>query len=356
MIESFEIQNYRLFKHLKIEKLGRVNLITGKNNVGKTALLEATHLFSSFNKLVSIKLILSIREELTSHMDLCVFKLLNNPLNSFQNGIKISDKKNSLSIETVLFVEVWNEDRSSFLRRIINTEKDSNLPTRRGIRITFFNISKIYPLDQELINSEIYLSDYALYSTSMKPCFFVFSSGLGSETSFDLWDKIALTSLKNDLINNLHLISPEIEDIAVTSHPEKKGARQFMCKIKKMNEPVLLTSMGEGTKRLLEITLALINTQNGVLLIDEIENGIHYSIHQRLWEIILDFAEKLNVQVFATTHSWDCIDGFQRALKAFHEPSQGLLLRLSKRDDEIIATSFDDRELAIATRENIEVR
>jgi AAA15 family ATPase/GTPase len=100
----------------------------------------------------------------------------------------------------------------------------------------------------------------------------------------------------------------------------------------------------------------MVNSKEGVLFIDEIENGIHYSIQEKLWEKLLELAEKLNVQVFATTHSWDCIDGFQRALNAFHDPSQGQLLRMSMRNDEITATSFDARELAIATRENIEVR
>lgn len=356
MIESFEIQNYRLFKNLKIEKLGRVNLITGKNNVGKTALLEATHLFASMNKLQSIKLILSIREELLSNMDLCILNIFNNPLEGNWGKISISDNINSLLIETVLLVEVWNEDRTSLLRRIVNPEKDSSLPTKRGLQITNFGISKLFPLEQQLINSELYLSDYILFPKTMKPCFFVFSSGLGNETSFNLWDNIALTPLKSDLIQNLHLISPMIEDIAVIGHPDIKGARQFRLKIKNSDPAILLTSMGEGTKRLLEITLAMINAKGGILLVDEIENGIHYSIHSTLWKYILELAEKYDVQVFVTTHSWDCIEGFQQALNTFHDPSQGLLLRLSKRNDDIISTSFDAHELAVATRENIEVR
>jgi len=75
-----------------------------------------------------------------------------------------------------------------------------------------------------------------LYSQIMKSCIFVFSSGLGSEPSFLLWDNIALTSAKDDLIQNLHLISSEIEDIAVTGHPDIKGARQFKLKNKNKTE------------------------------------------------------------------------------------------------------------------------
>ena len=62
----------------------------------------------------------------------------------------------------------------------------------------------------------------------------------------------------------------------------------------------------------------------------------------------------LNIQVFATSHSWDAVQSFQKA--AAEEPSAGLLIRLSKKGESLIATSFREDELAVATRENIEVR
>jgi AAA15 family ATPase/GTPase len=101
--------------------------------------------------------------------------------------------------------------------------------------------------------------------------------------------------------------------------------------------------------------LALGNTKDGILLIDEIENGIHYSVQHELWQLIFRLASRLNVQVFATTHSWDCIEGFQKATQE-NMQEEGLLIRLSLKKNDVVATLFDKEELAIVTREQIEVR
>ena len=45
MLQSLEIRNYRNLRHLTIEKLGRVNLLVGKNNTGKTSVLEAVGIY-----------------------------------------------------------------------------------------------------------------------------------------------------------------------------------------------------------------------------------------------------------------------------------------------------------------------
>jgi len=78
-------------------------------------------------------------------------------------------------------------------------------------------------------------------------------------------------------------------------------------------------------------------------------------VQPELWQLILQIAYRLNVQVFATTHSWDCIKGFQEAAQE-DKQNEGLLIRLESKKDDISVTLFDERRLAIATREEIEVR
>ena len=116
-----------------------------------------------------------------------------------------------------------------------------------------------------------------------------------------------------------------------------------------------LRSLGDGMVRVLGIALALVNVINGILLIDEIENGLHYLVQPDLWRLIFQTARQLNVQVFATTHSWDCIQAFQQVAQEDTE-SEGMLIRLEAKDGNIAATLFDEEELGIATREQIEVR
>ena len=103
------------------------------------------------------------------------------------------------------------------------------------------------------------------------------------------------------------------------------------------------------------VALALANCRDGTLLIDEAENGIHYSLQSKFWNMILRTAEAHNVQVVATTHSKDCIDGFAAAASDCPDVD-GNLVRLDRRNDGIRAVDYSKDELAIAARKNIEVR
>ncbi|HZH78600.1 MAG TPA: hypothetical protein VEY88_21405, partial [Archangium sp.] len=69
---------------------------------------------------------------------------------------------------------------------------------------------------------------------------------------------------------------------------------------------------------------------------------------------IFEAASQLSVQVFATTHSWDCIEAFQRAASSHRE--DGALISLARQDGEVKAAVFNERDLEIITRESIEVR
>ena len=114
--------------------------------------------------------------------------------------------------------------------------------------------------------------------------------------------------------------------------------------------------MGDGINRILTIILALVNAENGFLLIDEFENGLHHTVQEQLWKIIFDLAGKLNVQIFATTHSEDCISGFASVLNKHNNLIEGKLIRLENRNGIIRQVEYDANELRIATVNNIETR
>ena len=113
--------------------------------------------------------------------------------------------------------------------------------------------------------------------------------------------------------------------------------------------PVPLCSFGDGVNRLFGIALALVTAKDGLLLIDEVENGLHHSVQYEVWKMIFALAQKLNVQVLATSHSWDTIEAFQKA--ASETPEDGVLVRLLRKREDIIATVFGEEDLRIVTRE-----
>ncbi len=126
-------------------------------------------------------------------------------------------------------------------------------------------------------------------------------------------------------------------------------------KVAGIDEPIALRSLGDGMQRVFGLALTLVNAKDGILLIDEIENGLHYSVQPDIWHLVFQLAHRLNVQVFATTHSLDCIKAFQEAARE-NTQEEGLLIRLQGKKGEIGAVLYEEEELAIATHEQIEVR
>jgi AAA15 family ATPase/GTPase len=103
------------------------------------------------------------------------------------------------------------------------------------------------------------------------------------------------------------------------------------------------------------LALALANSKNGFLVIDEAENGIHHSMQRPLWKMVLQTALKNNVQVFAATHSWDCVRGFAKAMLEL-EDADGVLIRLERHGDNTRAVEYSEDELRVAAEQGIEVR
>ena len=90
------------------------------------------------------------------------------------------------------------------------------------------------------------------------------------------------------------------------------------------------------------------------LLVDEIDSGLHYTVHKALWNLVFKISTRLNVQVFATTHSWDCVEGFQQSTEQ-QEKELAMLIRLENRQGHIVPILFDKERLGIATRQDIKV-
>jgi AAA15 family ATPase/GTPase len=117
--------------------------------------------------------------------------------------------------------------------------------------------------------------------------------------------------------------------------------------------------MGDGMVRVLQLLLLLVPAKGGLYLVDEFENGLHYSVQEKVWEMIFELARISNIQVFATTHSWDCIEAFKNVAARSDDPA--ILFRVGKsiktsEKGKVIATVFDKAALAQITQLEAEVR
>ena len=179
-------------------------------------------------------------------------------------------------------------------------------------------------------------------------------TGEGTSVLGVLLDEIALSPREKDAIEALRIVDPRISDVRMVGPFGSSRQRTAIVGASHIARPVPLRSFGDGMSRLFAIVLSLANASGGILLIDEFENGLHHSVQLNAWRMIFGLASKLNTQVFATSHSNDAIGAFQKA--AAETPEEGALVRLTRRGEETIPTVFVERELAIATRDEIEVR
>jgi len=125
-------------------------------------------------------------------------------------------------------------------------------------------------------------------------------------------------------------------------------------KFEGQREHLPLKNLGQGMLRMLQLVLSLVQAKNGFLLIDEFENGLHYSVQPKVWNMLFILAKKFNIQVFATTHSKDTVESFGKIWKQDQEA--GSFHRLSLRKGLIQAVAYDCEMLDTAITGDIEVR
>lgn len=380
MLNSLEIRNFRNLKELRIKSLGSVNLFTGKNNTGKSTLLEAIALFAAKGDLNFLYQLLNERGEnykindSTKDATEINIKALSSFFSNRNIGFKQTDYLSIGLVESTLFgeqrsnenfvalrfVKYYDEiindvdnDINQGIRRkrvILENEKDGLLAEYRiGIEVRLGSNSFIFPLDRErpyrtLLRTVGTPENYQ----------FIRTKNIDREINGKLWDNITLSEKENYVIEALRIIEPDVERIAFIE--ESPRERTPVVKLKSNNNVLPLKSMGDGINRILTIILALVNADNGFLLIDEFENGLHYSVQEKLWEIIFNLSQKLGIQVFTTTHSEDCILGFEAILNNNKNQLKGKLIRLELINGFVKQVEFNADELKIANDENIETR
>lgn len=360
-LNNLEIKNFRAFRHLRIERLGRVNLIVGKNNVGKTCLLEALWLYAHRGDPRLITSLLETRDEA-----------------DFASG-RLPEEFIRLPVPEEV------EHQAFALKYLFYGRRDLHQITG-PIQIGPLNSSdKALSIEIKLPDSEKSLLDREYVpllirwegtNTNAKPLEFytrrrwqrlnsldsdfIPANGLGEKQTVGLWDHVALTDWQEEVLNSLQLIAPAVERINFVGVPEgQRPTRRIpIVRLAGQSEPIPLRSLGEGMNRILGLALAMVNARGGLLLIDEVDSGLHYTVQPDIWRLIFETARRLNMQVFATTHSWDCLEAFQEAATA-DEQAEGLLISLRRKQEQpedIVAVLFDEAELKVAARAQIEVR
>lgn len=345
MLNSLEIRNYRNLRHLTIEKLGRVNLLVGKNNTGKTSVLEAVYLWVNNGRFDVIYEVLegrggtteSTAEERYSH-------------NKSTIASMFSDRKMAPVKDYTIYIEANDDGILSSLSLGFQGGYSGSTEHLQllafSIKHTNLDRALLIPLHQTIDPKDLdYLPQDWPISTKNQ---FIISSEINRVLAGKLYDEIATTDWEEEVINALKIIDRSIIKFAFRAD-SVSGKRYPVVRLEGSTSPVPLRSMGDGINRILTIILAMVNCENGYLFIDEFENGLHYSVQEKLWEIIFYLAERLNIQVFATTHSNDTIKAFGEVANSKPDYKDAQLIQLRNVKGDISAVLFNTDDVEIAT-------
>ena len=366
-----ELQRFRAFRDVRIDGLGRVNLITGRNNTGKSSVLEALRILTTNGALDVICDILRYREEdgvgadeeSNAHDPESLFQvsglfhgfpqLFGNP-----EPIIISSKGRSGSTTMTLSLDWFSEERDSVGNyRLVPLTHDpfGEIDGVAALVVSTADEKRTYALERfrrhlRRVRNRASVSDGTqTFSTFVSPY-----AGEGTDFWEPLWDRIALTDDEQDVVGALNIIDPTISAVSMIRGKSMLRSRTAIVRARDIPRPIPLRSFGDGLNRLFGIILSLVNARGGFVLIDEFENGLHYSVLPDAWRTVFHLAQSRDIQVFATSHSWDTIEAFQKA--AAEAAENGVLIRLARKEEDIIPTVFTEDELAIATRDRIEMR
>lgn len=237
--------------------------------------------------------------------------------------------------------------------RLGGRDEDFLVGIRRYLILTIGKERLPFPCEPQIFRSPLTseLTEEAIKHT------FVWSKGVDSSLLSRWWDGVALTPFEDEVTKALKLIAPSVSAVTFVNRSTREGnpERIPVVRVESRDFPIPMKSLGEGVNRMFGLALALVSSQNGLLMVDEIETGLHYSVQADMWRLVFKTARELNVQVFATTHSSDCIRAFEEAAREDTE-AEGMLIRLENKNGKVRAVAFDEEDLEIVVNEGIEVR
>jgi hypothetical protein len=357
MLGSLRIVGFRAFPELSVERLGRVTLVVGRNNVGKTTLLEAVHLHASdvYVGHVAHQILERRDEYLEGGTVVDLERLFHRRNGSSAEAATISDAQGDRTLELTTAWSWWEADDDGKVPREGHSPPEGIAAERvfvmRRHRAGAGGWHRVPSLPLSRSSADLALRRPKLHGS---PSLLLPSSGFRTDAIdiADLWDDVALTEREERVIDMLRVVEPDLERITMVK--AGRAGRTAAAKLQGRSR-LPLRSLGDGMNRLLEMALGLATVgEGGSFLVDEIDSGLHFTTLVEVWRLVFDAAARFDVQVLATTHSWDCIEAFQEA--AANHPAEGVLVRLQRAGEVFGSEVFSEDDLAIITRESIEVR
>ena len=367
MLDTVQLERFRGFETYALRDLTRVNLLVGKNNCGKTSILEAIHFLVSGGDPFVLIGAAKRRGEVSDTG--ATARGWRPDVSHFFFGHRLdpgaSFRLSGEGYETVS-VEVHDAE-DDYESQYADEDSERAFPLVLHLKRNAFR--SVLPLRENgsLIESRIRFrfpirtlaGPLPARPEDLKPPFeLVTPDSLDPDRMRVVWDRVLTEDRESEVIDAMRLLVGDLKSIrfltsdASRTHSDRAGV---LLGFKGGGPRVPLGSYGDGMRRLLALALAFIRAAGGVLLVDEIDTGLHWTVMEDMWRLVIETARKSSMQVFATTHSYDCI----RGLAALAESHPDLVRDVSIHKMERAlhkAVRFAEDDIPAIVDQNIEVR
>ncbi|MFO0612359.1 MAG: AAA family ATPase [Polyangiaceae bacterium] len=343
MYERLHVTGFRGLDDVELDGLGRINLLVGQNNTGKTSVLEAILLMGAGDA--------QMLWTLASLRGLSPKDDPDSVLGTFQTRqerdriVRIAAKWTGDEKERVFelvaslgLVPAETEDES--VARVVERAwiglSGSYYPASSSaapVQSDTANPTRAFKLREDFVRS-------------------VFVSGRARSVKREVqqYGWLVKSRREGEVLAALKLLDNRIQRVQVV--PRGDHAAIFVD----LGLPDLypLAVCGDGVVRMFSFIVELTSVRDGVLLVDEIDAGLHHTVMTEFWKYLLELAERLNVQVFATTHSEDLLRG---ALSAREGDLEWLrVYRLDRRKGNVVTVRYSPEQLRSVRDDSFEVR
>jgi hypothetical protein len=376
MLDSLQIEGFRGFARFEVKDLARINLLVGTNNCGKTALLEALTLWWTAAAPNALEDVVKRRDEhLTKTeggIDLAVRHLFHGHRPEPGQTFTVIGRRNGRNLGFRASIEEEPGLGDSLAEHsqpmLIPDAEPKDTELREGPLVLRVNV-----IDDRRTDTSADPRSYSVRLTvegdlpvrllrrmprSKKGPLadFIPTRSLSRGAVAAMFGGIVLTDEEKLIIDALRIIDPSIERLALAGGDAvTSGGSGLFVRCEGQSERIPIGSMGDGIWRLLSLSLALVQTRGGALLVDEIDTGLHFSAMVEMWKLVIETAQRLDVQVFATTHSRDCYESLAAVLRDIDAaPGTAAIHRIERDKGRTVV--YDQSQIIIAAEDDIEVR
>ncbi len=338
MLSSIHIQNFRCFNDLQVKGFKGINLIGGLNNSGKTALLEAL-LISFFPSPETISLLRNARNENDSLIKNATDKVWNYFFfnQDKAQAIKLisgfdNNQRTSLELSCTGNIEAVLENISNALGN--GNEKITELLSSRFSNAISLNIKgsggQKNDFNYYLIPDKE-ISSVSIYGKTPKgfdvPPFLHAARRLMDNRLSSLY---SLAKEKKKL-NALNDILKVLDDRIIGSEIDAPGGEPVLKLVLNDDQSFPISMFGDAVQKVTELILVALTTSHAVILIDEIENGIHFTKHKEVWKKLFEVVGN-NIQIFATSHSAEMIKAFNEVASKTEFEDKAMYYEMSRTE------------------------